>query len=227
MSFNHVWFDLDGTLIDSAPAILSSFELAFRSLGILPVRAIELDVIGPPLRETLELLSGTSAKALIEPLASAFMASYDTFGYRETVVFDGVHELLSEARSYGLELAIATNKRINPTLLILDHLGLSKHFSRVVALDSFSPHLKNKREMLGRLLSDSAVHANDVIYVGDRLEDGAAASDNGLAFVAATWGYGAIQQEKLHPAWDVALSPAQLVDLLRGRMNLLTGDYGF
>lgn len=215
MTLRHVWFDLDGTLIDSAPAILDSFELAFRSVGVKPVRPIVTDVIGPPLRATLELLAGSLDKKLIDSLSLAFMKSYDSIGYQQTQVFEGVHELLQEVRDYGLELAVATNKRIHPTRLILEYLGWSSYFSKVVSLDSFAPHLESKNIMLRRLLVDSAVDLRSVIYVGDRLEDGVAASCNGLAFVAATWGYGAILQDELRPEWFLVSSPAQLSEFLR------------
>ena len=57
--YTHILFDLDGTLIDSAPAILASFRNAFAEAGITPVVAIDESIIGPPLLETLQILSGS------------------------------------------------------------------------------------------------------------------------------------------------------------------------
>ena len=78
--YPHIVFDLDGTLIDSAPAILASFRAAFVHTGIAPAVAIDESVIGPPLTETLQLLSGSDDPALIGRLAEAFKASYDGAG---------------------------------------------------------------------------------------------------------------------------------------------------
>ena len=75
--YPHILFDLDGTLIDSAPAILASFREAFAQTGIAPVRSIDESIIGPPLLETLQLLSGSQDAALTGRLADAFKASYD------------------------------------------------------------------------------------------------------------------------------------------------------
>ena len=76
--YPHLVFDLDGTLIDSAPAILASFREAFAGTSVTPVRSIDESVIGPPLTETLQLLSGSDDSALIGRLADAFKASYDS-----------------------------------------------------------------------------------------------------------------------------------------------------
>ena len=113
--YPHILFDLDGTLIDSAPAILASFRDAFAQTGIAPVRSIDESIIGPPLLETLQLLSGSQDAALTGRLADAFKASYDTEGYKATAAYAGVGALLTSLAGAGLTLSIATNKRIHPT----------------------------------------------------------------------------------------------------------------
>ena len=80
--YSHILFDLDGTLIDSAPAILASFQAAFAASGVTPVRPISNDIIGPPLTETLQLLAGSTDATLIARLSEAFKASYDSSGYQ-------------------------------------------------------------------------------------------------------------------------------------------------
>ena len=82
--YSHILFDLDGTLIDSAPAILASFQAAFAASGVTPVRPISNDIIGPPLTETLQLLAGNTDATLIARLSEAFKASYDSSGYQAT-----------------------------------------------------------------------------------------------------------------------------------------------
>ena len=87
--YPHVLFDLDGTLIDSAPAILASYREAFAAAGRTPVMPIDAGIVGPPLLETLEMLTGSTEPALIAELAAHFKASYDTTGYRQTAAYDG------------------------------------------------------------------------------------------------------------------------------------------
>jgi len=212
----HILFDLDGTLIDSAPAILASFREAFARTGIAPARTIDDSVIGPPLVETLQLLSGSDDPALIAGLAEAFKASYDSEGYKATAAFAGVGELLAELAGAGLTLSIATNKRIHPTRLILEHLGWSGHFAHVYALDLFTPRLPDKAAMIARLLADQNIAREQAIYIGDRSEDGESADANGLPFIAVTWGYGSLSAGEMRPDWRAAAQPAALGTLLLG-----------
>ncbi|MFV0662724.1 HAD family hydrolase [Denitromonas sp.] len=197
----HIIFDLDGTLIDSAPAILASFVAAFAAAGRIPVRPVTDDVIGPPLTETLQLLSGSDDPAVIDTLADHFKAAYDGDGLKQTTAYPGVGDMLEQLHRQGIALHIATNKRLAPTLKILDLLGWRTYFDAIYALDMVTPRLPNKATMIGRLLAERGIAANQAAYVGDRLEDGEAASANALPFYAATWGYGAITPDALRSGW--------------------------
>lgn len=212
--YQHILFDLDGTLIDSAPAILASFRDAFAQSGITPVRRIDESIIGPPLTETLQLLAGSQDAALIAKLADAFKASYDSEGYKATAAYAGVGTLLAELAAAGRSLSIATNKRIHPTRLILDYLGWSEYFAHVYALDLFPNRLPHKAAMIGRLLADQAIPQADAIYIGDRSEDGESADANGLPFIAVTWGYGSLSPAEMRDHWQAAAQPDQLGQLL-------------
>ncbi|MDD3352506.1 HAD hydrolase-like protein [Zoogloea sp.] len=208
--YSHILFDLDGTLIDSAPAILASYREAFARCGVAPARPIDESIVGPPLTETLQLLTGSHDQALIGRLAEGFKASYDREGYTQTAAYAGVAEMLEALKSAGLQLSIATNKRIHPTRLILEHLGWSPCFDHVYALDLFAPRLPHKAAMIARLLADHALPQDASIYIGDRSEDGESADANGLPFIAATWGYGSIEAAAMAGHWRAAASPAEL-----------------
>jgi len=212
--YTHILFDLDGTLIDSAPAILASFRNAFAEARITPVVAIDESIIGPPLLETLQILSGSHDKALIDTLADGFKAGYDSEGYRQTAAYAGVGDMLERLKNAGLSLSIATNKRIFPTRLILDHLGWSAYFDHLYALDLFAPRLPNKAAMIARLMTDHALPADRSIYIGDRSEDGESADANTLPFIAATWGYGSLEPTEMAAHWQIATSPGELADAL-------------
>lgn len=212
--YTHILFDLDGTLIDSAPAILASFRNAFAEAGITPVVAIDESIIGPPLLETLQILSGSHDKALIDTLANGFKAGYDSAGYKQTAAYAGVGDMLERLKNAGLQLSIATNKRILPTRLILDHLGWSAYFSHIYALDLFEPRLPDKAAMIARLMTDHTLPADRSIYIGDRSEDGESADANQLPFIAATWGYGSLEAKAMASHWRVATNPGELADTL-------------
>ena len=182
-------FDLDGTLIDSSTSILAGFAGAFAEEGISPLLPLAPEIIGPPLKETLALLAGTDDPALIDRLADRFKKHYDTTGYRQTTVFEGIDEALKRLAEI-VPLHIATNKRLHPTLKIIDHLGWRTYFATVRALDAWTPPEKNKAAMIRRQLAEESIAIESAIYIGDREEDFLAARSNALGFALADWGYG-------------------------------------
>lgn len=208
MNIDTVIFDLDGTLIDSAPSILASMKAAFDTVGHPPCRAFEPQLIGPPLRETLATLAGTENPALLDALSAAFMAHYDHVGYRAAEPYAGASELLEALCGQGFRLWIATNKRSHPTRLILEHLGWQHHFTGVVSPDTFTPATRSKTEMLGQILARHPLDQRRTLYVGDRQEDLAAAQAHGIQFAYASWGYGGYGGEAPMPG--AAASPLQL-----------------
>lgn len=209
----HLIFDLDGTLIDSAPSILHCFGLAFSSTGIPLAAPLNNEVIGPPLMQTLKRLSGSTDQTLLDSLAEAFKQHYDKTGILQSVVFDGVEAMLRQLKSAGHTLYIATNKRFYPTEKIMAHLGWQALFAGVFALDYFQPALQCKADMVGRIVADLALPIQDCLYIGDRLEDGLAANANQMDFVLVSWGYaGDVAQCKTH--WHLCSEVQNLPDLI-------------
>lgn len=195
----HLIFDLDGTLIDSAPSILQCFDLAFSSTNTPLAAPLTQDVIGPPLMETLKRLAGSEDATLLNTLAGAFKQHYDTTGYQQSVVFEGVANMLQQLQAQGYQLYIATNKRYFPTEKIMAHLGWNTLFTGIYALDYFHPALKTKAEMIGRVVTEHDLSVTDCLYIGDRLEDGQSADSNQMDFALVSWGYaGDIAQRKAH-----------------------------
>lgn len=200
---NAIVFDLDGTLIDSSIGILKSFELAFAQCGITPKLPWTPALIGPPLLQTLGLQSSSNAPELLESLRLAFVANYDSYGFRLSLPYTGIHDLLQVLRSKNIQLHIATNKRIIPTRLILEYLGWSDLFDGVFGVDSLDVRQTPKSIIIRHIILNNKLTPMNSIYVGDRFEDYESAKAAGLPFALAKWGFG--EAECLLPEGSIQL----------------------
>lgn len=185
-----ILFDLDGTLIDSAPSILACFEDVLRQAGVPPCVPVTSSLIGPPLKQTLAILTGIANEDVLENLAARFRESYDSDGYKKSLIYPGIEDQLELLYTKKVPLAIATNKRRVPTLKILDHFGWNRHFQVVGTLDKPGTQFKCKAEVISALLYELDVDASAAAYVGDTTADREAATAVGMKFFAAGWGYG-------------------------------------
>jgi phosphoglycolate phosphatase len=211
MNIKNIIFDLDGTLIDSAPSILTTLAGALSYHGVQPRIILESSIIGPPLRETFIRLTGIEDSTLLDSLIDTFKSQYDAVGYKSTTIFPGVSELLNELLKRGIPIYIATNKRLNPTLLILEHLGWTSHFKGVYALDCIEPPHINKAKMLAHSLQDIGESPRHIVYVGDKRDDGLAANANSLSFFKALWGYGGEEARQIEQGWRFLQQPQDLL----------------
>jgi phosphoglycolate phosphatase len=186
----HVLFDLDGTLVDSAPAILAAFRLVLDRNGIRAEVPLDSRLIGAPLMPTLLRLTGAAREEDVARLADLFRDVYDGEGLAATVAYDGLAEVLENLVDRGHRLYVVTNKRDVPTRRILALLRIAHRFAGVHALDAAVPSVRDKRGLVAQVLGVHGLRAADCVMVGDTVEDATAAWANGLPFVGATYGYG-------------------------------------
>ena len=215
MSLNTIIFDLDGTLVDSAPGILAAYQIAFDQCGMQPTRALESSLIGPPLRDTMAMVAGYPGDAVVDQLLTEFKKAYDDTGCLHTPAFEGVEAMMQALKMRGMRLFIATNKRAYPTHKIMSHLGWTHYFEGVYGPDSFDPPKANKAALIAQIMQDHALSASSTLYIGDRDEDGQASQANHLAFLFASWGYG-IQSHTLilEKQYPEAKTPDEVIGLL-------------
>ncbi|HTR00515.1 MAG TPA: HAD hydrolase-like protein [Candidatus Acidoferrum sp.] len=205
-------FDFDGTIVDSAPALLATYELVLQRHGLKPRRALTRDLIGPPLHETLARVTGLSEKARLDALIADFKQVYDSDGVRATGIYDGMDQLLREL-AVDYRLYLATNKRLHPTGLLLDLFDLRRCFAGVYALDSQTPPFADKATMLMGLLQQQALTAQDCVYIGDTCHDEIASGRAGIPFIGVLWGYG-IGTQLVSKRATVAASTADLAKVI-------------
>jgi phosphoglycolate phosphatase len=207
-------FDLDGTLIDSAPSILASFEKVVVDSGYKLLVPLHVNLIGPPLKNTLSRITGLHEEEKLLPLIDAFKSHYDDLGLRSTQPFPCMTNMLKQLQARGAKLHVATNKRARPTRSIIELLGWNGLFLSVYTQDRTTPGYVDKSVMLECQLRENKIDVANAIYIGDTREDGVAAAANRLHFIAVDWGYGNFDAWPNVASWSRVAGPKRLMDEL-------------
>lgn len=185
-------FDLDGTLVHSAPEIIAAMKLAWSKTVPEHPFPEERFRIGPPLPQTIAALAPDLAPERRETLSATYRGIYDSSDLEGTTPFAGVVELVSDLAARGIPMAIATNKRRVPTVTLVER-WFAGYFARVACLDFVSPddgtRPKSKVEMLEWIMAKTPVAATAAVMVGDSTLDIAAARSVGMRAIAVAWGY--------------------------------------
>lgn len=209
-----VLFDLDGTLTDSKPGIIDSYRAALRGLGHEPDPTRNLDfVVGPTITEAMEALLDPYGDDRISEGVSLHLQHYGSVGIHQNVLYDGVRSLLSEVRSAGRRLYLATTKPTNFAARVLDALQLDEFFDAVYGSEA-DGSLDDKPALVAHVLSKEAVNPAQALMVGDRRYDIAGAHSNGVRAIGVLWGYGSRSELEEAGADLLVRSPAELASAL-------------
>lgn len=181
-----VLFDLDGTVLDSAPGIVATLQAAMVEVGLEPVdEAVLRSDLGPPPPVILDRL-GVPVEVIDEVFA-AYRRRYLVQGLQNASVYPGIAEALT-VLEVDHRLGTATMKGIETATLFLKHHGLLDHFSVVGGaadgIDDKAKIITATRAALGDPPPEK------MIMVGDRHSDISGGQANGMPTIAVTWGYG-------------------------------------
>jgi phosphoglycolate phosphatase len=211
-----VLFDLDGTLIDSAPDLGAAADKMRTDRGLPSLEyALYRPVAGSGARGMLHVAFGmTEAHADYEEFKNEFLNNYQQAMTVKTTVFSGVTDMLAALQAMGLRWGVVTNKSQRFTIPLSQHMDLFKTAGAVVSGDT-TPHAKPHPAPLfeGARLLD--LLPGDCWYVGDDERDIVAGKAAGMVTVAANYGYLGVETEVLHWGADFVIHhPMELVDLL-------------
>jgi phosphoglycolate phosphatase len=184
-----VLFDLDGTLLDSAPDFVVALDQLRQARGLPPVAPARVrEVVSKGSRAMLGAAFPRLDAAARDALVPEFLDTYEALIGRHARLFDGVAELLQALEQAGSRWGIVTNKPEYLAQLILPQLGWERRCAVLIGGDTLAerkPHPLPLQVAAQRI----GVAPEHCVYVGDDERDILAARAAGMPSVAALWGY--------------------------------------
>lgn len=200
----HIYlFDLDGTLIDSSPEIIKTYNTVFIKNNITPSREVSEDIIGPPLRDTMSNLIPSEEESKIDKIIKDFISLYDNKFCTESSLYDGVYETLDRLSKKN-RLILITNKRFIPTKKILHSNGIINFFEKYFSVDTKSRSSFNKSSLIKNVMQEMKLDPKKTVYIGDTKGDLNASKDNNIDFIFAEYGYGKSEKNFLNKISDIS-----------------------
>ena len=214
--YHGVFFDLDGTLADTAPDLVAATNqlLSARHLPLKPY-------------EQLRPCASAGARGLIGgafgidtkhpdfiPLRDEFFANYEKALFVHSKLFEGMEHLLNQLESAQLPWGIVTNKSERFTNPLIELMGLSQRSISTVSGDT-TPHSKPHPEPILHAARIANLDPNKSLYVGDDIRDIIAGKAAGMKTVAAAYGYCGCEEPP--EAWGadfIIQTPQELLQII-------------
>ena len=195
MRYTHLFFDLDGTLIDSKKGIFKSVNYYMDKVE-LPGNKRPKDLnpfIGPPLRDSFQLLFGLNP-AEADEATRIYREYYSASGYSEYVMYPEIIEILSFLKKSGCSLSLVTSKAEFYALKIVEQSGMTGLFDTVSGCLINGERSRKEDLILYTLDRLKLKPSAKVIMIGDRYHDIEGAHATGISSAAVLYGYGNRQE---------------------------------
>lgn len=204
--YRYIIFDIDGTILDTEFAILSSlqklvFEVLNKKLSFHELKF----ALGIPGREALNILGIKNHSECLERWDKYFR---DFFHHVK--LFDNIKETLDKLQNSGISMGIVTSKTKEEYLHDFKFFGLIDYFKLAICADDTEKHKPNPEPIL-KFIELSGADKSEVIYIGDTVYDMNCALGAGVHFALALWG--AKSSEKINATYFFE-NPAQLLELI-------------
>ncbi len=207
----HIFFDLDGTLMDPAQGIIGSVRHALQELGAeVPEYEALRRLIGPPLRPSFEGLLG--GKERVEQAIELYRARYRGGAMFEAEPYAGIPDVLASL-AVDHTLLVATSKAHAFARPILAHFELDRHFTAIHGAELDGTR-DDKGELIAHMLETRRIDPATVLMVGDRKYDVLGAARHGIATIGVLWGHGDEAELKAAGAAKLCRHPSDLPRLV-------------
>lgn len=209
--FDYLAFDLDGTLINTEEGIVEGVQLVLNQYGFGQQDITSLRrFIGPPLDHSFKEFYGFSDEDSKEAVAR-FREYYNKTGQNKCAPYDGIENALSELKSLGYKLLVATSKPITPAVAILERFGLAGYFDRIEGTPVGKLDVTKSDVIEAALTAVGNPDRSRVLMIGDRMFDIIGAKQTGLASMGVLYGFGSREEFSEHGADYIAETVEDIV----------------
>ncbi|EGL85052.1 MULTISPECIES: HAD hydrolase-like protein [Streptococcus] len=204
-SLSAIFFDLDGTLVDSSIGIHNGFTYTFDQLGVPSPDAKTIrGFMGPPLETSF---ASCLPAYQVETAIQLYRSYYKEKGVYEAQLFPQIKELLTElAKQYPLY--ITTTKNTPTAVDMTSYFGIDRFFDGIYGS---SPQALHKADVIRQALTTHNLDPETVVIIGDTKFDMIGAQETGIKKLAVTWGFGDDKElMNFQPDW-VAHQPTDIL----------------
>lgn len=209
----NIFFDLDGTIIDSAPGIIKALRYAYQQAALsVPDDSVLRKFIGPPLLESIEKYTKISPESeLARQLLRGFQEYYGRSGWQEMRLYPQIVPVLKQLQQNGHRLYIATAKPQTFAKQIVDYLEIQQYFVNLYGTDL--DEKMQKKDVIQRALKTEAISdPQQIVMVGDRDTDVLGAAANQVATIGVLYGFGTATELTQAGAKALIKTPEQLIE---------------
>ena len=196
-------FDLDGTLVDTAPDLIAALNFVLDREGLAPLPMHRArNMIGAGARKMLERGLEAEGRAVsveeLDRLTKDFIGYYADHIAEASRPFDGLEATLDDLQGQGFQFAVCTNKLEWLSKRLLEQLGMTARFKAICGADTFGV-AKPDPVILQQTLARAGGHLSSAIMVGDAGPDVGVARRAGIPVIGVEFGYTDVPIAELKP----------------------------
>ncbi|SEF54415.1 phosphoglycolate phosphatase [Eubacterium ruminantium] len=214
--YEHIFFDLDGTIIQSEFGIIRSARIALSEMGISTDDETDkemLKFIGPPLYNSFHDFYGMSDEDSLRAV-KYYRDYYEREGLFDSPLYEGILQMVERLTAAGKKLYIVTSKPGVTASRIIDYHKLTDSFAAVIGPDK-SEKSPKKKELIERAIRENNIMDKEsVLMVGDRMYDIEGANEAGIDSIGVLYGYGSREELEEAGATYIAPNPIDILSFV-------------
>ena len=192
--YNVVIFDIDGTILDTTSGILNAIDYTIKKCNLNDLDYDDkLFFIGPPIQDSFKKTYNLTEDET-KKIAEVFRNRYKSHDLYKAKPYDGILALLKELKEKGIKIGIATYKREDYTLDLMNYFGINKYCDSIHGSD-FEGKL-SKNDIIKKVLDEIKIEEKKAVMIGDCETDYLGAKANEIDFIGVTYGFGFSNNEQ-------------------------------